>query len=100
MEARHDSFNNPTLVGAVATHERWGESENQRFETLRDRINATDRVDEAFLVVRGGGEPIVERAVAVASSPRWESARLRDTSTPILDALAELDERLQQSRTP
>lgn len=90
MDWRHDSFNDETLVASVAHAERWQAHERQRFSTLRDEITGTDGVDEAFLIVRSGGEPLVERVVAVGSWPLWCSAPVGHSDTPILDGLAEL----------
>src|SRR5581483_1634089 len=94
VDERGDSFNNDTLVQAVAHHERWSAEDHRRFEIVRDRINGAERVEEAFLILRGGTESLIERAAGVASWPRWETEQLRGGDTPILDALAMLANRL------
>jgi hypothetical protein len=94
VDVRGDSFNNDTLVQAVAHHEGWSAEDHRRFQIVRDRINGAERVEEAFLILRGGTEPLIERAAGVASWPRWETQQLGGGDTPILDALAMLANRL------
>ena len=85
-----DSLNDEELVGAVAAREGWHEFERHRFTTLRNRVNTVEGVDETFLIARAGDEPPLDRVVAVASWPLWESVRLAEGPTPILNAVGAL----------